>query len=58
MTKNFENSHGFVLTIATIDKNGIIEITITEDTEVIFQGFIVKAKRKRLSRLQDIAAFI
>ena len=57
ITENFENIHGFDVTIDTIDENGNMEITITEDTEDIFQGFIVKAKRKRLRRLQDIAAF-
>ena len=57
MTENFENIHGFDVAIDTIDENGNIEITITEDTEDIFQGFTVKAKRKRLRRLQDIAAF-
>ena len=57
ITENFENIHGFDVTIDTIDENGNIEITITEDTEDIFQGFIVKAKRKCLRRLQDIAAF-
>ena len=57
MTENFENIHGFDVAIDTIDDNGNIEITITEDTEDIFQGFTVKAKRKRLRRLQDIAAF-
>ena len=43
ITENFENIHGFDVTIDTIDENGNIEITITEDTEDIFQGFIVKA---------------
>ena len=57
MTENLENVHGFDVTIDTIDENGNIEIAITEETEDIFQGFIVKAKRKRLRRLQDIAAF-
>ena len=57
MTENFENIHGFDVAIDTIDENGNIEITVTEDTEDIFQGFTVKAKRKRLRRLQDIAAF-
>ena len=47
----------FDVAIDTIDENGNVEITITEDTDDIFQGFIVKAKRKRLRRLQDIAAF-
>ena len=57
MTENLENVHGFDVTIDTIDENGNIEIAITEETEDIFQSFIVKAKRKRLRRLQDIAAF-
>ena len=50
MTENLENVHGFDVTIDTIDENGNIEIAITEETEDIFQGFIVKAKRKRLRR--------
>ena len=49
MTENFENIHGFDVAIDTIDENGNIEITITEDTDDIFQGFIVKAKRKLFS---------
>ena len=40
-----------------IDKNGNIEITITDQKEDTFQCFIVKAKRKRLRRLHKIAAF-
>ena len=51
MSENLENVHGFDVTIDTIDENGNIEIAITEETEDIFQGFIVKAKRKRLRRL-------
>ena len=58
LTENLENVHGFDVTIDTIDENGNnIEIAMTEETEDIFQGFILKAKRKRLRRLQDIAAF-
>ena len=57
LLENFENIHGYDVAIDTIDENGYIEIAITEDTEDIFQGFTVKAKRKRLRRLQDIAAF-
>ena len=57
MSENLENVHGFDVTIDTIDENGNIEIAITEEREDIFQGFIVKAKRKRLRRLQEIAAF-
>ena len=45
------------MTIDTIDEYGDIKIAITEETDHILQGFIVKAKRKRLRRLQDIAAF-
>ena len=40
-----------------IDDNGNMEIMITEDTKDMLQGFTVKARRRRLRRLKDIAAF-
>ena len=40
-----------------IDENGNIEIVIVEDKWKILQSFIVKAKRKHLRRLKDIAAY-
>ena len=54
MTENLENVQGFDVTNDTIDENGNIEIAITEETDDVFQGFIVKAKRKRLRRLHFI----
>ena len=44
-------------TINMIDENGNIEIIIEEFNEDIFQSFTLKAKRKRLRRLKDIAAY-
>ena len=40
-----------------IDNNGNMEIIIIEDTKDMLQGFTVKARRRRLRRLKDIAAF-
>ena len=40
-----------------IDENGNIEIIIEEFNKDIFQSFTLKAKRKRLRSLKDIAAF-
>ena len=44
-------------TINMIDENGNIDIIIEEFNEDIFQSFTLKAKRKRLRRLKDIAAY-
>ena len=43
--------------VDTIDENRNIEITITEDAEDIFQGFIVNAKRKHLISVTRILYF-
>ena len=40
-----------------IDDNGNMEIMITEESKDMFQGFTVKARRRRLRRLKDISAF-
>ena len=40
-----------------IDDNGNIEIVIVENSGEILQSFTLKAKRKRLRRLKEIAAF-
>ena len=40
-----------------IDDNGNMEIMIIEDTKDMLQGFTAKARRRRLRRLKDIAAF-
>ena len=47
MPEYLKNLLDFDVTFNVIDKNGNIEITITEHKEGMFQGFIVKAKRKR-----------
>ena len=39
-----------------IDDDGNMEIMITEDIKDMFQGFRVKARRKRLRRLKEISA--
>ena len=57
MTEQFENLQDFDVTIDAIDENGNIEITLKECKDSMFQGFIVKAKRKRLRRHREIAAF-
>ena len=43
--------------INMIDENGNIDIIIEEFNEDIFQSFTLKAKRKRLRRLKDLAAY-
>ena len=40
-----------------IDENGDIKISITEKTNEILEGFVLKARRKCLKRLKDTAAF-
>ena len=54
MTEHFESFQDFDV---TMDENGNIVITIKEHKEVMFQGFKLKAKRKRLRRLHEITAF-
>ena len=43
--------------IENIDENGNIEIEITENNEYVLQSFTLKASRKRLRRLRDVAAY-
>ena len=45
------------VTLEMIDDNGNMEIMITEDTQDMLQGFTVKARRRRLRKLKEIAAF-
>ena len=54
---SFEKINEFDTTLEMIDENGNIELMITLDTEDTFNGFKIKAKRKCLRRLIDIAAF-
>ena len=51
----FEEISACESTIEMIEENGNIEIVIVEVSGKIFHSFIVKAKRKRLRRLKDIA---
>ena len=44
-------------TLEMIDDNENMEIMLTEDTKDIFQGFKVKARRRRLRRLKEISAY-
>ena len=44
-------------TLEMIDDNGNMDIMITEDTQDMLQGFMVKARRRRLRRLKEISAF-
>jgi hypothetical protein len=41
----------------TIDENGSIEIEISEEHEEILQAFTIRASRKRLRRLKEVAAY-
>ena len=43
--------------IGTIDENGSIEIEISEEHEDILQAFTIRASRKRLRRLKEVAAY-
>ena len=54
---NFGKIHDADVTLEMIDDNGNMEIMIIEDTKDMLQGFTVKARRRRLRRLKDIAAF-
>ena len=43
--------------IEAIDENGNIIVQVDEDSEDVLQGFAITAKRKRLRRLSDVAAY-
>ena len=53
----FEELNACGSTIEMINANGNIEIEVTETSGEIYQSFTLKAKRKRLRRLKEIAAF-
>ena len=40
-----------------IDGNENVEMVLTEDDEYILQSFTLRASRRRLRRLKDIAAY-
>ena len=54
---NLETFEGIEAYVENIDENGNIEIEITENNEYILQSFTVKASRKRLKRLKEVAAY-
>ena len=43
--------------IENIDENGNLETGLSENNDFIFQSFTIRARRKRLRRLTDIAAY-
>ena len=55
--RDFGDINDIDATLEMIDDNGNREIMITEDTKDMFQGFTVKARRRRLRKLKEIAAF-
>ena len=57
LRKRLQEINAYESTLNMIDENGNIEIIIEEFNEDIFQSFTLKAKRKRLRSLKDIAAF-
>ena len=49
-----ENADAYV---ETIDENGNIEVELSETTDEFLQAFTIRAKRKKLRRLKDVAAY-
>ena len=43
--------------VETIDANGNIEVEISESNDDILQAFTIRAKRKKMRRLKDVAAY-
>ena len=43
--------------VETIDENGNIKIELSESTDELLQAFIIRAKRKKLQSLKDVAAY-
>ena len=43
--------------VETIDENGNIEIELSESTDELLQAFTIRAKRKKLRSLKDVAAY-
>ena len=50
-------SEGFEAYVENIDENGNIDIEITENNEYVLQSFTLKACRKRLRGLKEVAAY-
>ena len=43
--------------VETIDENGNIEIELSESTYEFLQAFTIRAKRKKLRSLKEVAAY-
>jgi hypothetical protein len=43
--------------VETIDENGNIEDELSESTDELLQAFTIRAKRKKLRRWKDVAAY-
>ena len=43
--------------VESIDENGDIEIELSESTDELLQAFTIRAKRKKLRSLKDVAAY-
>ena len=43
--------------VETIDENGNIEIELSESSDKLLQAFTLRAKRKKLQSLKDVAAY-
>ena len=56
-SRHFEALGNIGADIVNIDENGNMEIVLSEENEYISQTFTVRASRKRLRRLKDIAAY-
>ena len=52
--ESIENVDAYV---ETIDENGNIEVELSETTDEFLQAFTIRAKRKKLRRLKDVAAY-
>ena len=57
IVRDFTELNDIDATLEMIDDNENMEIMITEDTKDMFQGFKVKARRRRLRRLKEISAY-
>ena len=57
LRERFEEIKDYDIYTEMIDENGNFEVVIVEKSGEIRQSFMLKAKRKRLRRLRDVAAF-
>ena len=57
LTEGLEDMKDTDAYIENIDDNGNLETGLSENNDFIFQSFTIRASRKRLRRLKDIAAY-